>query len=681
MNLSNIQELVGLANAADMLENKNIQKLLYSIGLDYDKEMIDDAKEIFSYKILGKIIAPDPFDPAPRINEVSGDIEIGITRNGSSFGLLLKELPQHILLAGRSGSGKTTILYNMMNQLLEKNIHFWCFDSKREFRGFTREREDVLVVKPEDLKFNPLRPPEGISPLRWASVFSDVFSNSARLLEGSNSFLLDQVFNLYNLFEVFDGSNKYPSLHELMETLNHTYFPLSSRDSRYLEVVKNRVKSCILTAGDMVDCDEDMVDELLNQDKSIVFEFYGLSEHIATFLIEMLLTKLYYYRIVQGRKRSKERPLVVFMDEGRNIYDYRKEKTPESGIPIIDTITERIRDFNVGLVICTQIPSEICASAKSNTYCKMMMSLVNGKDIFDLSKCMGLDENQARFNYNLDVGNAIVKLAGRRTSPFWITTPNIEIEKDVSDFELQQRMRPMLSTFNITNVSRTMLYDSYISSLKDRRKVKKSKSISKETNDLLISILRNPFIPVTSRYDSLDLSRKKGKIVKDYLIENGLVIETNIKVSNNIYNFLLLTKKGFSYCKERGFDDKVWNEIVSGKISFRHRFYQFYIKNLLTQNGWDVIIENRINGNKRVDVVARYGHKRIAIEIAVTKFEINDITKCINDGFDEVRVICKDKTAKERIETTINGSIFELNGTMVIVQTINNLLSKMPKKR
>jgi hypothetical protein len=159
------------------------------------------------------------------------------------------------------------------------------------------------------------------------------------------------------------------------------------------------------------------------------------------------------------------------------------------------------------------------------------------------------------------------------------------------------------------------------------------------------------------------------------------VIETNIKVSNIIYNFLLLTKKGFSYCKEKGFDDRIWNEIVSGKISFRHRFYQFHIKNWLTQNGWDVIIENRINGNKWVDVEARYGTKRIAIEIAVTKFELNDITKCINDGFDEVRVICKDKTTKEKIDNFINCSVFEKNGTLVIVQTINNLLSRMPSKR
>ncbi len=682
MNIARIQELVALAGEAQLLDDENVQTLLMAVGLDDDKELADDAREFLAFKALGKLTSPDPFYPLPAGLDVAGDIELGNVGNTEfSFGLNLDEMNQHILLAGRSGSGKTTLLYNMMNQLLKKRIPFFCFDFKKEFRGFIRESDDVLVLRPEDFKFNPLRPPEGISPLRWISIFCDVFSHSMSLMEGSNSFLLDQVFNLYELFEVFDYSDMYPSFHELVKILEHTRIPLSSRDARYREVVRNRLVSCALTVGNMLDCDRDMVDDLLRQDKSVIFEFYGISEHVTSFLIEMLLAKLYFYRMAQGRKKSQNSPLVVFMDEARNIYDYRKEMSPEAGIPIIDTITERIRDFGVSLVICSQIPSEICASAKSNTYSKIMMSLGNGKDISDLAQCMGLNPDQASFSYNLGVGNAIVKLAGRYTRPFWIKVPPVDVEKDVTDFELEEKLEPMLSKFDVSPVSRSELYESYVGYLEDRGKTKKKEEmISTIIKKLLVNIFNNPFISVSRRYETLSLSRKKGKIVKDFLMENNFTSDVNIKVSNSISNFLVLRKKGLAMCEKLGHMGQLWREIVTGKVSFRHRFYQFLIKNYLTRDGWDVTVESRINGNKRVDVEAEYGNKRIAIEVAVTKFELQDVMKCINDGFDEVRVVCKDETARKKIENKINGSNGGKKRDFVFVQTINELLDSMPLK-
>ena len=133
-----MRELVQLADEADILKEKSIQRLLYSLGLDDDTEVSDDTKEFFALKALNKITSPDPFYPLP-VDSVAGDIEFGkIGDTPFSFGLQLKEMTQHILLAGRSGSGKTTLLYHMMNQLLDKNINFWCFDFKKEFRGLLR---------------------------------------------------------------------------------------------------------------------------------------------------------------------------------------------------------------------------------------------------------------------------------------------------------------------------------------------------------------------------------------------------------------------------------------------------------------------------------------------------------------------------------------------------------------
>lgn len=686
MNIQKIQELTALANEADLLDNDNVQTLLYAIGLDYDKEMADDAMELFATKALKKMISPDPFYPLPKGLEVAGDIELGkYGKEEFSFGLLYGEMAQHVLLAGRSGSGKTTQLYYVMNQLLKKNIPFWAIDFKREFRGLLRSGEDVLVLTPENFKFNPLRPPEGITPLRWISIFSDVFAHSTGLLEGSNSFLLDQAYNLFDLFKVFEGSGNYPSFNELLEILKRVYIPLNTREARYLESVRNRLNSCVLNAKSMLDCDKDMMDDLLKQNKTVVFEFYGLSEHVATFFIEMILTKLYFYRMAQGRGCSRNVPMVVFMDEARNVYDYRKEKNNAAGVPIIDTITERIRDFGVSLFICTQIPTEICASAKANTYTKIMMNLGSGNDIHDMARCMGLNENQMQFNYGLGIGNAIVRLAGRYTKPFWFHVPEVLMNKDVSDWEVKNRTGPTLSGFEVVPVARSTPYLDYVESLQPRGKSGQSKGgISGAVSGFMANVASHPYHSVTRRYDALGLSRKKGKVMKDYMLENGLSTELNVKVSKTIFNFLVLTQKGFATCVVNGPVNEDWKDIVAGKVSFLHKFYQFLIKEVLTQEGWEVFIEYQIKDDKWIDVVAKCGNRNLAFEVAITKFEPEDVLKCMVDGnerFDEIRVVCQDETARKDIETLILNSISKKEQKLVIVQTISGLMTDMPKKR
>ena len=597
-----------------------------------------------------------------------------------SFGLSLEEMSQHVLIAGRSGSGKTTLLYHMINQLLEKNIGFWCFDFKREFRGLIRRNTGVLVLRPEDFRFNPLRPPGNISPVRWASVFSDVFGHSMGLLEGSESFLLDMVMQLYDLFGVFRLSDSYPSLHELMELLEHTHFPPVSRNGRYLEVVKNRVNSCLLTAGEMLNCDRDMMADLLDRNAGVVFEFYGLPEHVNSFLVEMMLAELYFHRMMLGRRKSRLRPLVVLIDEARNIYDYRKERIPSAGIPVIDTITERIREFGVSLVICTQIPSELCASAKANTYTKLMMNLGNGRDISDLANCMGLTAEQAEFSHSLEVGTAIVKLAGRYTRPFWIRIPHVTMEKDVPDYELEERLEELLWEFEVTRVSRPERYCEYLRYVRDGGREETLPTLARK---MLLDIFARPFVPVTVRYESLGISRRRGRDVKEFLMKNGYVTGVNIRISNSVSSFLVLTRKGLALCREHGHESVFWREIVSGKVSFRHRFYQFLVASYLTREGWDVKAESRI-GNGRVDLeaVRRVNGRvrRIAVEVVVTKFKPGDVTRCINDGFNEVWIVCRDESTRKRVKKLIEGMKLGKKADSVLVRTISALLENAPRE-
>jgi hypothetical protein len=310
------------------------------------------------------------------------------------------------------------------------------------------------------------------------------------------------------------------------------------------------------------------------------------------------------------------------------------------------------------------------------------MSLVNGTDIMDMSRCMGLDDDQKQFTYGLDVGNAIVRLADRYTRPFWIHVPPVTMDKDVSNDEIGKKMGDVLSGFGVLPVVRPSPYLDYVDSLRiGGRANQKKEVLTKLAQKLLSNVSENPFFSVTRRYDKLGLSRKKGKVVKDYLLEKGLVSEKNVRISNVIFNFLLLTEKGLAACEASGCTGEKWREIVSGNVSFLHRFYQFFIKEVLTHEGWDVFIEHKIGGDKWVDVVASYqDRKKVAFEVAITKFEPDDVLKCMGKRFDEIRVVCKDEKKRKRIEKLITGSVCEKEHELVIVQTINGFVSDMPKK-
>jgi type IV secretory pathway VirB4 component len=75
-----------------------------------------------------------PFEQ-PSGNEVDGQVRIGTVKNTNvPFSLNLDEINQHLLITGRVGSGKTTIIYLIMMELLKAGIPFLAFDFKQDYR-------------------------------------------------------------------------------------------------------------------------------------------------------------------------------------------------------------------------------------------------------------------------------------------------------------------------------------------------------------------------------------------------------------------------------------------------------------------------------------------------------------------------------------------------------------------
>ena len=88
-------------------------------------------------------------------------------------------------------------------------------------------------------------------------TFTNIFCQSYYLLVASKRIVLGEVKKLYDDYGVFSGSDTYPSMLDLQESLD-LYKPKSRsyRKADWLESARNRMDECLISLDTMFDCDQ-----------------------------------------------------------------------------------------------------------------------------------------------------------------------------------------------------------------------------------------------------------------------------------------------------------------------------------------------------------------------------------------------------------------------------------------
>ncbi|WP_237561350.1 ATP-binding protein [Halostella pelagica] len=563
-------------------------------------------------------------------------------------------LSKHLLVIGQSGAGKTSLFYNLLPQL---DVPFWSFDLKQDYRHLTTQMDDLLVLPWTELKFNPLVPPPGVRPRRWAQVVSEIFGHATSLLSGSKNYLVKSILELYRLYDLFEeDSSPYPSFHELEQSLTSDPINYMRKNSNYRDTVLNRVEAMNLGSGTVFDCSQGYsLEELLT--RNVIFEFDGLNRDTQNFLMEILFAYVYEYRLAQAH-RSQDLNHVFVLDEAKQVFSVYKERQDEAGIPAVDELTAKMREFGEGLIVADQEASKLTDSIKANTYTKALLSTGDRKQFQALADSMNLTPRQRSVAQDLGIGEAVIQTGNEH--PVRVTLEEYELAKTVTDTELQRHQGRIWNTLSSEPRKQPQRFEKAVWS--DNTDPEEpgiiddppSKiTVSDESEQLLRGVVEEPFIPLTERYETFS-SRYKGNKAKNELVETGLVTEQSIRTGTGARKLLELTDRGRNYV-EQTLDIDPRHE---GRGGIVHRYWQHKVKEIFESAGWATTLELF-----DADVYVNTGELEIVVEIAMenTKREREHVEKHLEQGFEVVWVVCPTEKVRDGLKQRVENADIDSN--------------------
>lgn len=261
-----------LLESIPSVDDDELEDVVKAAGLDRDR--YDDLRESYQRKKLIEQPVERPYLP---YTDLDGEFMLGADPDGHPVGVTRRELNEHMLVVGRSGAGKTTFFYNMIDTCNDKGLPVLVFDFKNDYR-YAAGDLDLSVVNWRELKFNPLSPPPGVRPGKWGEVLADTFAHATDLLIGSESYFLEKLRQLYRLYDEADGE-VYPSLFELRDLVDADEIPRSSPRFNYKERVLGRLTMMTGFSGDIFDCSRGYpVDVFLSE--NVVLELQEPNQYV-----------------------------------------------------------------------------------------------------------------------------------------------------------------------------------------------------------------------------------------------------------------------------------------------------------------------------------------------------------------------------------------------------------------
>jgi len=524
---------------------------------------------------------------------------------------------RHMHVLGATGTGKSTLLLNLITQDLSHDVGLTVLDPHGDLIESILERmpesrhDDVILFDPSDeqypIGFNILEAKSEIEKnvlssdlveifrrfsTSWGDQMSVVLGNAISALVENNQtyslldlrrFLIEKDFRNELLKGVIDSHIQYfwekefPLLRgsSLSSILTRLDFFLRPRLVRNVVGLKQGVN-----VKDVVDNNKIL---LVKLSQGII------GDENAYLLGSIIVSKLHQVIMQRQTQSSHERnPFYLYIDEFQNFIT-----------PSMKAILSGARKYNFGLVLAHQDlhqlwDTDIALANSVITNAGTRICFRVGE--FDAQK---LEGGFAHFDMsdlqNLSIGEAIVR-----------------VERSDYDFNL-----------------RTLL------------PVNIEPEVAKQNKEKIVSLSRTKYGRINSEVQKEPKEEIHSDLIKSPIVKEILKKQDNIVLSKD--------------------STKVESQLTEQKNISYHRYLQTLIKRMAEQRGFKAVIEEQVLGGKgRVDIGLERGSEKIACEISVTtkdEHELQNIEKCFRAGYQKVLICTPEKKRIDSLKNLISEKL------------------------
>jgi len=385
----------------------------------------------------------------------------------------IHKLDQHVLIAGRSGSGKTNTTLLLLLELARRDVPFLVLDplDKGDYRLLLGDglSENLLPPDPErpsctkanhqlntnlriytlgestsPFVFNPFHLPPGITVQKHISQLlrcfltayavgdpiPAIYRTALRQVYLQNGWQLDDHVN----FEQSDKSKKLmPIFRQFFDVLQDV---VDKRTADYSAEIRGNIRQMtLLRIGSLLEENSpilnvdqgdsrDPMEEIVCHPTVLELGHIGSDEDkalIMAFLITCLIPH------IQNRQPRGLHITVIeeahrLMRRGGNVSELRGDATGQTRADFSHLLAE-VRGYDQGIIVADQSPSELVSSVFSNTATHIMHHLRDPQSFDMMSSSFVLNQPQANYARRLKIGEAITETS--QGTPIHICLPNI----------------------------------------------------------------------------------------------------------------------------------------------------------------------------------------------------------------------------------------------------------------
>jgi len=429
-----------MARDADLLDQPMVRSTLYRLSVSWD-DMV--AHQFYGYllnQVDGSFFTEDVFCLPREQEDLLGDIVLGnvLGREEILFRHKLDRLPLHILGVGTSGCGKTNFAKVLIDQAYDAGISsIKVSDPKAEYADVAWKYDDFLVLRWNDLRFNPLTPPPNVPRNEWHQTVVGHMSQCFNFWEGAESLLIRLLWNLSQRM----GE---PTIYDLLVALDAEKPRYKQKDFIIMATVSSRLEMLLHTCQDVVITKSSVLPSL--SDRHYILRTTGLMSEIESWLLEFLLLWEFMYRIWNPNERRLT--LHVYDECQHRLFSSEKERNVKKiSASLISMLVDEARAMNMGICSLSQEPSSLVNAVLNNSFMKVAFHLGSGIEVRVMKEAMGLSQEQADALHKMETGEAIGRLAGGFMDPLPVLVDEFQGPGEVYEEEFrrhQERLKEEL---------------------------------------------------------------------------------------------------------------------------------------------------------------------------------------------------------------------------------------------